>query len=90
MTKQDLVTAIANDAQIKRAEAEKALTAFTDTVTKALKKEGKMTLTGFGTFTVTKRKARTGRNPATGDPIKIKAGKSVRFKPGKGLKDQIK
>lgn len=90
MTKQDLVTAIANEAQIKRIEAERALNAMVDSVTKALKKEGKLTLTGFGTFTVTKRKARTGRNPATGEPLKIKAGKSVRFKPGKGLKDQIK
>ena len=90
MTKQDLVTAIATEAKIKRSEAEKALGAFIDNVTKALKKDGKLTLTGFGTFSVTKRKPRTGRNPATGEPIKIKAGKSVRFKPGKGLKDQIK
>ena len=90
MTKQDLVTAIANDAQIKRTEAEKALGALIDSVTKALKKEGKLTLTGFGTFTVAKRKARTGRNPATGEPLKIKASKSVRFKPGKTLKDSIK
>ena len=90
MTKQDLVTAIATEARIKRTEAEKALTAFMDSVTKTLKREGKLTLTGFGTFSVAKRKARTGRNPATGQPIKIKAGKSVRFKPGKGLKDQIK
>jgi DNA-binding protein HU-beta len=90
MTKQDLVTAIANEAQIKRSEAEKAINAVISNVTKALKKDGKLTLTGFGTFMVAKRKARTGRNPATGEPIKIKAGKSVRFKPGKGLKDQIK
>jgi len=90
MTKQDLVTAIANDAQIKRTEAEKALGALIESVTKALKKEGKLTLTGFGTFTVAKRKARTGRNPATGEPLKIKASKSVRFKPGKTLKDSIK
>jgi DNA-binding protein HU-beta len=90
MTKQELVTAIANEAGIKRTEAESAIKAFTDNIIKALKKEGKITLTGFGTFTVAKRKARTGRNPATGQPIKIKAGKSVRFRPGKGLKDSIK
>jgi len=90
MTKQDLVTAIATEAKIKRTEAEKALSALIDSVTKALRKDGKLTLTGFGTFVVAKRKARTGRNPATGEPLKIKAGKSVRFKPGKGLRDQIK
>ncbi|MFH0809491.1 MAG: HU family DNA-binding protein [Pseudomonadota bacterium] len=90
MTKQDLVAAVANEAQIKRSEAEKALSAITEGIAQALKKDGKMTLTGFGTFMVTKRKARTGRNPATGEPIEIEAGNSIRFKPGKGLKDVVK
>jgi len=90
MTKQELVGKVADGAEITKAQAGKAIDEFTKAVVQTLKKEGKLTLTGFGTFAVVKRKARTGRNPATGAAIKIKAGKSVRFRPGKGMKDQIK
>ena len=89
MTKADLVANIASQANLTKADAERALNAFLDNVTKALKSSGKLTLTGFGTFVVAERKARMGRNPQTGAPIKIKAGKTVRFRAGKGLKDAL-
>lgn len=89
MTKAELVASIASDANLTKADAERALSAFLDNVTKTLKKSGKLTLTGFGTFVVATRKARTGRNPQTGAAIKIKAGKTVRFKAGKSLKEAI-
>ena len=90
MTKAELIAKIASDTKLTKADAERALNAFLDNVTKTLKKEGKLTLTGFGTFEVSKRKKRKGRNPRTGDVINIKARKVVKFKPGKGLKDKIK
>ena len=90
MTKADLVAAIAKDTELTKADAERTLNAFMDNVTKTLKKEGKLTLTGFGTFEVVKRKKRKGRNPQTGAPITIKAHKVVKFKPGKGLREKIK
>lgn len=90
MTKADLVAAIAKETELTKADAERTLNAFLSNVTKTLKKEGKLTLTGFGTFEVVKRKKRKGRNPQTGDPITIKAHKVVKFKPGKGLRDKIK
>jgi DNA-binding protein HU-beta len=89
MTKADLVANIAKDANLTKADAERALKAFLENVTKALKGSGKLTLTGFGTFMVAKRAARTGRNPQTGKPIQIKAGKTIRFKAGKALKEAI-
>jgi len=89
MTKADLVASIASQANLTKADAERALDAFLGNVTKALKSAGKLTLTGFGTFVVAERKARMGRNPQTGAPIQIKAGKTVRFKAGKGLKDAL-
>jgi DNA-binding protein HU-beta len=89
MTKKDLVDQMAEDADISKLAAEKAYNSFFSSVTKTLKKEGKITFTGFGTFAVTKRKARKGRNPQTGEEIKIKANKSVRFKPGATLKKSI-
>jgi len=89
MTKADLVANIAADANLSKADAERALKAFMGNVTKALKSNGKMTLTGFGTFMVANRAARTGRNPQTGAPIQIKAGKTIRFKAGKALKEAI-
>ena len=89
MTKADLVANIASQANLTKADAERALDAFLGNVTKALKSSGKLTLTGFGTFIVAERKARMGRNPQTGAPIKIKAGKTVRFRAGKGLKDAL-
>ncbi len=90
MTKADLVEQMAKDANISKAAANKALNSFQDSVKKALKKkDGKITLVGFGTFSKVRRKARKGRNPATGEEIKIKARNAVTFKPGKPLKDAI-
>lgn len=90
MTKAELVSKIAKDAKISKASAEKALNSFTTNVTSALKKGGKMTLTGFGTFSVVQRKARKGRNPQTGKDIKIPATKVAKFKAGKKLKESVK
>ncbi len=90
MTKAELITAIANDAGITKVAAAKALGSYIETVTKELKKNGKFGLVGFGSFSVVKRKARKGRNPQTGEEIKIKARKVVRFKPGVALTDKIK
>ncbi|KAF0120980.1 MAG: DNA-binding protein HU-beta [bacterium] len=90
MTKAELVSKIAKDAKISKASAEKALNSFTTNVTSALKKGGKMTLTGFGTFSVAQRKARKGRNPQTGKDIKIPATKVAKFKAGKKLKESVK
>jgi len=90
MTKADIVEKMAKDAGISKAAAGTALNSFVDTVTKALKKkDGKVTMVGFGTFQKVRRKARKGRNPQTGATIKIKASNTVRFKPGKALKDAI-
>jgi DNA-binding protein HU-beta len=87
MTKAELVEKMAKDAGISKVAAAAALASFMDGVTKTLKKkDGKVTLVGFGTFTKVNRKARTGRNPQTGAPIKIKARSVVKFKPGKELK----
>jgi DNA-binding protein HU-beta len=90
MTKADLIASIGKEAKISKASAEKALNAFSNTVTKALKKGDKLTLTGFGTFSVVKRKARTGRNPQTGKEIKIPATKVAKFKAGNLLKRAVK
>jgi len=90
MTKVELVEMMAKDANISKVAASAALDSFMTNVTKALKKkDGKVTLVGFGTFVKTRRKARKGRNPQTGDPIKIKASNVVKFRPGKKLKDAI-
>ena len=86
MNKLELVAAIADKADLSKKDAEKALKAFTDTVTAELKKGNKVQLVGFGTFEVTKRAAREGRNPQTGAPMKIKASKAPKFKAGKALK----
>jgi DNA-binding protein HU-beta len=90
MTKAELIEQMAKDAGITKVAAGTALESFVASVTKALKKkDGKVTLVGFGTFQKTRRKARKGRNPQTGEPIKIKATNVVKFKPGKKLKDAI-
>jgi len=90
MTKAELVDTMAKDAGISKAQANAVLTSFITNVTQALKKkEGKVTLVGFGTFVKSRRKARNGRNPQTGETIKIKASNSVRFKAGKALNDAI-
>jgi DNA-binding protein HU-beta len=89
MNKTELVAAIAEDAGLSKKDAEKALKAFTDAVTAELKKKGKVQLVGFGTFEVSERAARTGRNPQTGAEMKIPASKAPKFKAGKALKDSI-
>ena len=90
MKKVELVEKMAQDAEISKIVASNVLNSFLDNVTKALKeKDGRVTLVGFGTFSKVHRKARTGRNPQTGEPIKIKACNVVKFKPGKKLKDAV-
>ncbi len=90
MTKIELVEKMAKDAGITKSAAGTALASFIEGVTKALKKkDGKVTLVGFGTFSKVRRKARKGRNPATGEAIKIKAANVIKFKAGKKLKDAV-
>lgn len=89
MTKNDLISAIAKDAGITKAEAQNALDSFTKNVTDALKKDDKVTLIGFGTFQVNKRNARDGRNPQTGKTIKIAAKNVAKFKAGKALDEKL-
>lgn len=89
MNKGELITHIADHSDISKAAATRALDAMVEAVTKTLKKGGAVTLVGFGTFAVSKRAARTGRNPRTGAAIKIKAAKVPKFRPGKGLKDHL-
>ena len=90
MNKSDLIEHIAKQADISKAAATRALDAIVGGVKTTLKKSGSVTIVGFGTFSVTKRAARTGRNPRTGAAIKIKAAKVPKFKPGKALKDALK
>lgn len=90
MTKGDLIAMIAEKSGLTKAAAEKALNAFLASVEEVLVKEGKLTLTGFGTFEVGERAARTGRNPRTGEEIQIPACKVVKFRAGKMLKDAVK
>jgi len=89
MNKPELIDAIADETGLSKADAGRAVDAFVATVTKSLKKKDDVTLVGFGTFTTVKRKARKGRNPATGEEIKIKASTTPKFKPGKALRDAI-
>lgn len=89
MTKTELIDKMAKDANISKAAANKALDSFIDGIKKTLKKGNKVTLVGFGTFSVGKRAARKGRNPQTGAVIKIKASKTPKFKAGKAFKDAI-
>ncbi len=89
MNKSELIEHIAKQADISKAAAGRSLEAVIGAVRTTLKKGGSVTIPGFGTFTVTKRAARTGRNPRTGDAIKIKAAKVPKFRPGKGLRDAL-
>jgi DNA-binding protein HU-beta len=89
MNKSEFVAAVADSAEMTKADAERAVEALFKVVKKALKSGDSISLVGFGTFSVRKRAARTGRNPRTGDTIKIKASKVPAFKAGKGLKDAI-
>jgi len=90
MTKEELVDKIAKEAIVTKVQAHKAIAAFFNGVTTTLKKGQKVSFVGFGTFSVAKRKARMGRNPQTGAPIKIAASRVPKFKPGKQLKDAVK
>ncbi len=89
MNKSELIEHIATQADISKAAAGRALEALIAGVRTTLKKNGSVSIVGFGTFAVTKRAARTGRNPRTGGAIKIKAAKVPKFRPGKGLKDAL-
>jgi DNA-binding protein HU-beta len=89
VTKTELVNAIAEKAELSKSDSEKALKAFVDTVTEALKAGDKIALVGFGTFSVGDRAARVGKNPQTGAEIKIPAAKVPKFKAGKALKDAV-
>ena len=89
MNKTELVAAMAERTELTKKEAEKALKAFTDIVAEELTKGEKIQLVGFGTFEVSERAAREGRNPMTGETIQISASKTPKFKAGKALKDQV-
>ena len=89
MNKTELVSAVAEQADISKKDAEKALKAFVDVVTEEMKKGEKVQLVGFGTFEVSERAAREGRNPQTGKTMKIEACKAPKFKAGKALKDAV-
>jgi len=89
MNKADLIDKMAADADITKTAASTALDSLLEGITKSLKKGGKVTLVGFGTFSVSHRKARTGRNPQTGATIQIRAKKVPKFSAGKALKDAV-
>ena len=89
MNKTELIAAIAGQAEVSKKDAEKVLKAFTDVVAEGLKNGGKVQLVGFGTFEVSERAAREGRNPLTGETMQIAASKSPKFKAGKALKDMM-
>ena len=89
MNKAELVAAMADKTELSKKDAEAALKAFTDVVAEELKKGEKIQLVGFGTFEVSERAAREGRNPQTGETMKIEASKSPKFKAGKALKDMV-
>ncbi len=89
MNKNDLVAHVASDTGLSKADAQRAVESVFDGITKTLKGGDEVRLVGFGTFSVTHRAASEGRNPRTGEKIKIAASKQAKFKPGKGLKDSL-
>jgi DNA-binding protein HU-beta len=89
MTKADLIEGLANKLAMNKGEAEKAINVMLDDVINALKQGERVNISGFGTFSVSTRQARTGRNPKTGESIQISASRSAKFKPGKQLKDSL-
>ncbi|MBZ6379950.1 DNA-binding protein HU [Pacificimonas flava] len=89
MNKQELIASVADHADLSRGDAGKAVEAVFDTIEGALKKGEEVRLVGFGTFSTAHRKASTGRNPRTGEPMQIKESTQPKFKPGKGLKDAV-
>lgn len=89
MNKNDLIGAVAESSGLSKSQAASAVESVFDSISSALKKGDEVRLVGFGTFSVAKRKASTGRNPRTGEPMAIKASKQPKFKAGKGLKDSV-
>lgn len=89
MNKTELIAAVAEKAELSKKDAEKAVKAFADVVSEELVKGGKVQLVGFGTFEVSERASREGRNPKTGNPMTIAASKTPKFKAGKALKDEV-
>ena len=89
MNKADLIDAVADSADLSKADATRAVDAVLDSITSALKQGNSVSLVGFGTFSVKHRAARTGRNPRTGEEMKIPASNQPKFKAGKGLKDAV-
>lgn len=89
MNKAELIESVAKELGSSKAEADRIVSAVLEGIQKGIKKDKKVQLIGFGTFDVRQRKARTGRNPRTGEEIKIKASKTVGFKPGKELKSKV-
>ena len=89
MNKGDLIEAVADSADLSRADATRAVDAVVDSITRTLRNGDSVSLVGFGTFSVKRRNARTGRNPRTGEPIQIAASNVPGFKAGKGLKDAV-
>ena len=89
MNKNDLIGAVAESSGLSKSQAASAVESVFDSISGALKKGDEVRLVGFGTFSVAKRKASTGRNPRTGEPMAIKASKQPKFKAGKGLKDSV-
>ena len=90
MTKAELIEKVSKDAKVTKVAAGKTIDAIIDGITKALKKGDRVSLVGFGSFSVSNRKARTGRNPQTGKPIKIAARKVAKFKAGSALRKAVK
>ncbi|HEU0198044.1 MAG TPA: HU family DNA-binding protein [Nevskiaceae bacterium] len=90
MNKSELVSAVADTSEVSKADAGRVVDALVQVIGKALKKNDKVSVVGFGTFAARKRAARQGRNPKTGEPLKIKASKTPSFKAGKAFKDAIK
>jgi DNA-binding protein HU-beta len=90
MTKADLVDGIARETKLSKADSERALNAFISIAKATIRRDGRFPLAGFGTFVLVNRKARTGRNPQTGQPIQIRASRVVRFRPGKELSESVK
>jgi DNA-binding protein HU-beta len=89
MNKQELIGQVAENTGLGRAEASRAVEAVFDTISSALQRGDEVRLVGFGTFSCSQRKASTGRNPRTGEPIQIKASSQPKFRPGKALKDAV-
>jgi DNA-binding protein HU-beta len=89
MTKADLIEGMSNKLGMGKGEAERAVNIVLDDITNALKQGERVNISGFGTFSVSTRQARTGRNPKTGETIEISASRSAKFKPGKQLKDSL-